>query len=112
MAGLIQWLDKALYPRQGANWDDERLRTAILGRLRPEMAILDIGAGAGRVTQMNFRGHARRVVGIDPDPRVKENRFLDEAHEGLADRLPFAAESFDLIFSDNVLEHLDEPDNV
>lgn len=109
---MIQWLDKALYPRYAANWDDERLRMAILGRLRPDMVILDIGAGAGHVTQMNFRGLASRVVGIDPDPRVRENRFLDEAHQGLADRLPFADESFDLVLSDNVLEHLEEPDRV
>jgi SAM-dependent methyltransferase len=61
---------------------------------------------------MNFRGAARKVVGVDPDPRVRDNPFLDEAHEGLADRLPFADSSFDLVFCDNVLEHIEDPDAV
>lgn len=112
MSAVTQWLDKTLYPTFAANWDDERLRTRIVRCLNREMTILDIGAGAGRVKQMNFRGLVRRVVGIDPDPRIRENAFLDEAHEGFADRLPFADASFDLVFSDNVVEHLDDPDAV
>ncbi len=109
---VTRWLDRTLYPTYSANWDDEALRRRILEHLNSEMAILDIGAGAGRVKQMNFRGLVRRVVGIDPDPRVHENPLLDEAHEGFADRLPFADATFDLVFADNVLEHLDDPDPV
>ena len=112
MPKLVQWLDNALYPSYAANWDDECLREAVLKCIRPEMVLLDVGAGAGRVKQMNFRGAARKVVGVDPDPRVRDNPFLDEAHEGLADRLPFADRSFDLVFCDNVLEHIEDPDAV
>jgi SAM-dependent methyltransferase len=73
------------------------------------MEVLDLGAGAGRVAQMNFRGRARRVVGLDPDPRVRINPFLDEAYLGPADPLPFPNERFDLILCDNVLEHIADP---
>jgi len=34
---------------------------------------LDLGAGAGIVSQMNFKGIASRVCGIDPDERVLSN---------------------------------------
>jgi ubiquinone/menaquinone biosynthesis C-methylase UbiE len=112
MAGVIQWLDKKLYPDYSDNWDDQRLREAVLGRLRQNMVVLDLGAGTGRVTQMNFRGWAQRVVGIDPDPCVRDNPLLDEACQGVADRLPFPDGSFDLVFCDNVLEHLADPEAV
>jgi SAM-dependent methyltransferase len=109
MSRFVRWLDNTLYPDYSDNWDDERFREVILKRIRPDMAILDLGAGAGLVKQMNFRGLARVVVGIDPDPRVRENPFLDEAYIGHADRLPFPKHSFDMVFCDNVLEHLDDP---
>jgi SAM-dependent methyltransferase len=112
MSRLVRWLDHALYPRHTDNWDDERFREVILKHLRPDMAVLDLGAGAGLVKQMNFRGLARLVFGIDPDPRVRHNPFLDRAYEGFADRLPFSSQSFDLVFCDNVLEHLDDPESV
>ena len=66
-AGLVGWLDRVLYPHQADHWDDEIFRARILAHLTPASRVLDIGAGAGRVTQMNFRGQAARVVGLDPD---------------------------------------------
>jgi SAM-dependent methyltransferase len=112
MSRLTKFLDRAWYPSYCGNWDDERLRTKVLELLKPDMVILDIGAGAGHVKQMNFRGYVRRVVGIDPDPRIHKNPFLDEAHEGVADHLPFPDNTFDVVISDNVLEHLDDPQRV
>lgn len=112
MGSLSTWIDCKFYPAYGANWDDERLRQAILSRIRPDMVLLDLGAGSGRVKQMNFRGLAHRVVGVDPDPRVRGNPNLDEAHEGTAEDLPFADASFDIVFCDNVLEHLEDPESM
>lgn len=112
MPALVQWLDAKLYPGFATNWDDERLRKEVLRYMRPDMAVLDLGAGAGRVKQMNFRGIAEKIVGIDPDPRVRDNPFLDQAHVGFANKLPFPDCSFDLVFSDNVLEHIADPEAV
>nr|WP_274608966.1 class I SAM-dependent methyltransferase [Lamprobacter modestohalophilus] len=74
--------------------------------------VLDLGAGAGIVTEMNFCGHARRICGIDPDPRVVDNPFLDEGKVGLGESIPYPDASFDLVFADNVLEHLPNPEQV
>ncbi len=109
---LVARLDRRLYPGVTDNWDDVLFRERILAELRPEMVVLDVGAGSGLVPHMNFRGRCAHIVGIDPDERVAENAFLDEAHVGFADSLPFEDERFDLVFSDNVLEHLDEPARV
>ena len=110
--GLVGWLDRTLYPNQGDHWDDEIFRRQILAHLTPASRVLDIGAGAGRVTQMNFRGQAARVVGIDVDDAVRGNPYLDEAHVADGGRLPFPDAGFDLVFSDNVFEHVAEPEAI
>jgi len=71
--------------------------------------MLDLGAGAGIVPQMNFRGLVNRVCGIDPDPRVQTNPFLDEGRVGTGEALPYENESFDVVIADNVVEHLRDP---
>jgi SAM-dependent methyltransferase len=106
----IAWLDRSFYPEFRDNWDDELFREIVGRHLRPDALILDVGAGAGIVSQMDFRGQVARVVGIDPDPRVRDNPYLDEAYIGVAERTPFAEGSFDLVFADNVLEHIADPD--
>jgi len=110
---LIDWMDRRFYPHMGDNWDDDVFREIILSHLigAPD-AILDLGAGAGVVPQMNFKGAAARVCGVDPDPRVMDNPFLDEGVTGTGTEIPYPDEAFDLVFSDNVLEHLEDPASV
>lgn len=112
MSRITRWMDEHWYPDQENNWDDKFFREQILSRLQPEFEILDMGAGVGIVSHMNFRGSVARVCGIDPSVRVHENPHLDEAKEGLGENIPYPDESFDLVFSDNVLEHLAEPASV
>ncbi|MBS0393090.1 MAG: methyltransferase domain-containing protein [Proteobacteria bacterium] len=83
--------------------------------------VLDIGAGLGAVDQLLVTAHgARSVVGIDVDPQLL--RQMDErvARAGLAGRirsqlvapgpLPFAAGSFDVVFSkDAIVQIPDKP---
>ena len=109
---LVGWLDRKLYPGVPSRWDDERLRAAVLARLRPHHRLLDLGAGAGVVPQMNFRGRAARVCGLDPDPRVVDNPHLDEGRVGYGERIPYPDGRFDVVVADNVLEHLDDPERV
>ncbi len=109
--GIIGYLDRTFYSEFDNKWDDRLLRIKILEYIKPEFEILDVGAGRGRVLEMNFKGMARRVVGIDPDPRVTENPLLDKGYCGLGDEMPFFENAtFDLIFCDNVLEHVEHPD--
>lgn len=112
MSAITRWMDRTLYPDHPDNWDDEAFRALILRHLQPEMHILDVGAGAGIVSQLDFRGRAARICGLDPDERVTTNPLLDEGRVGMAEEIPWEDESFDLAFSDNVLEHLERPGEV
>jgi ubiquinone/menaquinone biosynthesis C-methylase UbiE len=109
MSKLTHIIDETFYPRYGANWDDAMFRGKIQGLLKPDMVILDLGAGAGIVTQMNFKGIVRKVCGVDLDPRVISNPMLDEGRIADAGGIPYPASSFDLVFADNVIEHIEDP---
>lgn len=107
---LIEKLDGRWYPGYARNWDDTLFRDRILARLKPAYHVLDLGAGAGIVSQMDFRGKVARMYGVDLDPRVIENPMLDDAKVGSAEAIPYADGQFDLVFADNVLEHLHDPE--
>lgn len=109
---LVRRLDKSLYPSHTDRWDDALFRRRILERLGSAAHVLDLGAGAGGVPEMDFSGCAGRVCGVDPDPRVLDNPFLDEARIGRGEQVPYADGQFDLVFADNVLEHLERPEPV
>lgn len=109
MSSLVAWIDRACYPGFQRNWDDELFRARILAHLRSDATVLDLGAGAGIVEQMNFKGLAGNVCGVDLDPRVVSNRMLDEGRIANAGGIPYENNRFDVVFSDNVLEHLSDP---
>jgi SAM-dependent methyltransferase len=112
MSSLVTRLDHAWYPAFQLNWDDQLFRERIASHLHPHSDLLDLGAGAGIVPQMNFRGLGARVCGVDLDPRVVSNPALDEGRIANAERIPYENARFDIVFSDNVLEHLEEPARV
>ena len=110
MSKITVYFDNKFYPNFKNNWDDTLFRKYILEVLEPHHRVLDIGAGAGIVEQMNFKGKAGSIVGIDLDERVLENPWVDEAHHGDASHTPFSDNEFDVIICDNVLEHIAEPE--
>lgn len=109
MSRLVRWLDEHAYPRHGDNWDSSMFRELVLARFPGTRDVLDLGAGAGIVSQMNLRGLGPRVVGVDLDPRVVDNPYLDEGRVASAEAIPFPDASFDLVFSVSVVEHLADP---
>ena len=78
MSSIVEWIDQSLYPTYSRNWDDRLFRERILRHVDSQKSVLDLGAGAGIVTEMNFRGLAKQVCGVDLDPRVVSNPMLNE----------------------------------
>lgn len=112
MSAMIARMDRYFYPAVSDNWDDRLFADRIGAALRADDYVLDLGAGAGIISAMDFRGKVGRVCGIDLDPRVTENPFLDEGRVCDANSIPYPENSFNLIFSDNVFEHLEQPELV
>lgn len=109
---IIQSIDRRFYPEHQKNWDDLLFRQRVMDVIGHETRLLDVGAGAGIVQAMNFRGIVREVCGVDLDPRVKDNPYLDEGRVSDAGEIPYPDASFDVVVADNVMEHLEKPDEV
>src|SRR5205085_206993 len=114
---IVEWLDRKLYPGYQNRWDDLCFRKKLDEVIRRDLPadgcrLLDVGAGPGRIPEMNLRAAGRWVCGIDPDERVHQNPYLDEAKVGYGEDLGFPDATFDLVFADNVLEHLKDPSAV
>jgi SAM-dependent methyltransferase len=109
MTSLVRVIDATFYPDADRNWDDSLFRERILSSITTKSVVLDLGAGAGIVCQMNFKGLVARVCGVDLDPRVIDNSFLDEGRVADAGTIPYKDGVFDVVFADNVLEHLPCP---
>lgn len=109
---LVHKIDRLFYPEYLQNWDDRLFRDRISEHLSSTTVLLDLGAGAGIVEQMNFKGCAARVYGVDLDERVMSNPMLDEGRISDAGEIPYGDAFFDVVFSDNVVEHLQDPTSV
>ena len=79
--------------------------------------VLDDGCGGGGMT-VSFSEESRTVVGIEPGDRFRDagirlarEKRVDNVAFVTADgmRLPFAADSFDLVLSHSVIEHVPDP---
>lgn len=112
MRSLTAWMDRRLYPDVEERWDDKLFGTRVQSLLRSTHHVLDLGAGAGIVPEMNFKGRTARMCGVDLDPRVLSNPLLDEGKVADAGVIPYPDASFDLVFADNVMEHLAQPQEV
>lgn len=91
----------------------------VLPHLRPGMRLLDCGCGPGSITAGLARAVAPgRAVGIDTSVEVRPEvsrtdpaglAALIDLCAGDVVRLPFAANSFDVVFANALLQHLPEP---
>lgn len=87
--------------------------------LEPAFTVLDVGCGVGmyaedplplRRSLRILKGKVAKVTGIDVDSAARQNPFLDEFLLIKDDCWPLGDNSVDLIVSDHVLEHIQNPD--
>lgn len=108
MSRLLTWLDSRLYPEYQDSWDNKALRDVLSKHVKPGACVLDIGAGAGNKPEMDPSDLEARLHGIDPAPYIANNRYCIPVQASAYD-LPYRDAVFDVVFSNNVIEHLDKP---
>jgi SAM-dependent methyltransferase len=96
---------------------EEENRQAILRALepRPGGVLLDLGCADGAVTELIARGAGTaRTVGVELIDHLADAaraRGMEVVSADLNRRLPFDDASFDVIHSNQVIEHLSDTDN-
>jgi len=124
------WAEDLGYPVELANVPEAAVESFAgvanpwaLGRLAAGERVLDLGSGAGTdslvaAQMVGERGH---VTGIDMTPEMlaKARAAAEELGapnvefvQGEAERLPFAAESFDVVISNGVIDLIPDKDAV
>lgn len=82
--------------------------------IKPASRVLDLGCGRGGLVEQ-LEHPLQQICGLDPDYRsLREHRlaFADPPLarvNGVSQRLPFAANSFDIAYASWVLEHMAQP---
>lgn len=75
----------------------------------PESSVLDVGAGNGMFT-MTWKAFAGHVEGIElSENMIARSPCPESIRQGDAYELPYPDASFDLVFTGNVLHHLERP---
>jgi ubiquinone/menaquinone biosynthesis C-methylase UbiE len=116
VAFMVMLLDLQDRDRSIRRLRDWALATAAVG---PGQRVVDVGSGTGTMTRelAALAGPAGSVTGVEPNPVLRalaEERAVEAGSsavfvDGLADALPMADGSVDVLWCERVLQHLDDP---
>lgn len=112
-----RWLTRFYDPVVRATTREDTVKDALLrqANVRGEQQIFDLGCGTGTLAMLIKRAYPSvEMFGLDADPdalklaRRKLEHTGIEVHldQGVASTLPYAAESFDRVFSSLFFHHL------
>lgn len=108
--------DASLYRRQAPEYSAHKLQVCHSVHLRQQLAAqrprraLEVGCGEGFFTQI-VSDYAAHVTAVDLTEKIApsvRNRANVEFCEADGTNLPFDAETFDFIYSTDVIEHVDD----
>ncbi len=81
----------------------------VRAHLQPDASVLDLGCGRGGLVEQLHHPLAQ-IAGVDPDElSLHEHRLALPRAVAFSDALPFAKDSFDVVFASWLLEHLARP---
>ena len=87
-----------------------------VGRARPDLTILDLGAGTGRFSVLLADAFDARVVAVEPSAKMRADAERGSAHrrveyrDGSAVAIPAGAAEFDLALLSMVIHHVPDLD--
>jgi SAM-dependent methyltransferase len=116
---LVKHFKRFLELRKIGPWDPSYLNGTVallealdraLGRVDGQLAVLDAGCGNEDhyAKKVRFGSKISRLVGVDIREDVDINTSLDLVIRANLYALPFDSPQFDIVFSDFVLEHLED----
>lgn len=111
---FYDWLQRYIAP--GLRYCQDEFEDAIRSSVTPNSVWLDLGCGHKILPDWRAEAEnhlvetAAAIVGLDYDmPSLRNNESISSCVRGDISQLPFEAESFSVVTSNMVFEHLEDP---